>query len=121
MYVNNKYSLTKYFDNIFETINYFNTKINKYHGIKDIYIWPSSIHSLFLITFGLEHNKLTGILDNSLNKIGKKMYGTNLIISSFRNIINNNQNILLLMNGGIFNNEVINELENLKIEYITNK
>ena len=42
---------------------------------------------LFLFIFGLEYNKLSGILDNSINKINKKMYGTNFIIESFNNII----------------------------------
>ena len=49
-------------------------KINNFMSINSqnkYYIWPSSIHAISLFTYGLDHTKLSGILDNSPNKIGK--------------------------------------------------
>ena len=59
------------------------------------------------------------MLDNSINKIGNKMYGTDLIISSFNEIIiKNNENTIILLNGGIFNKEIINQTINSKIKFV---
>jgi len=118
IYKNINYSLETFFNKIFTTINLFNNEINNKKDNK-IYIWPSSIHSLYLFTFGLNYDKLDGMLDNSINKIGNKMYGTNLKISSFSDMINkNNEKIIILLNGGIFNKEIIAKTINSKIKFI---
>ena len=47
------------------------------------------------------------------------MYGTELIISSFNEIINkNDKNTIILLNGGIFNKEIINQTINSKIKFV---
>lgn len=115
---NINFSLDNYFNKIFSIIELFNNEINNKKN-KKIYIWPSSIHSLYLFTFGLNYNNLDGMLDNSINKIGNKMYGTNLKISSFNEMINeNNENTIILLNGGIFNREIINQTINSKIKFV---
>jgi len=119
IYKNINFSLETYFSKIFSIINLFNNEINNKNDNK-IYIWPSSIHSLYLFTFGLNYNKLDGMLDNSINKIGNKMYGTDLKICSFNEIINkNDENTIILLNGGIFNKEIINQTINSKIKFIS--
>jgi hypothetical protein len=67
-----------------EKINYY---INN-NPDKQFYIWPTSAHSIPLFIFGLEYKKLSGILDNSPNKIGKYLYGYNLKCYSFNDILN---------------------------------
>jgi hypothetical protein len=58
---------------------------------------------------------LTAFIDNSKIKIGNKMYGTNLIIHSFEEKINeNNDNHIILTSGGVFNKEVQNQLRTVK-------
>ena len=117
-YINKNYSLDLYYGNIFSNVNKCNDllKINKDYKK---YIWPASIHSLYLLIFGLDEKLLDGMLDNSKNKIGKKMYGTNLKIQSFNEIIeDNNENTFIILNGGVFNIEVENKLKNSKIKYL---
>jgi hypothetical protein len=117
-FVNNNYSLDMYYNNIFKNIENCNNAINKFSNCKK-YIWPASVHSLYLFIFGLDEKLLNGMLDNSPNKIGKKIYGTNLEILSFNNVISNNdENTFIIINGGVFNNEIMKLLENTNINYL---
>jgi hypothetical protein len=107
---NKNYNLDKYFSQINDKVSRFNKEIEKNEG-KNIYIWPASIHSLYLLIFGLKQDKLSGFLDNSKNKIGEKMYGTDLKVFSFKEKIQEkNDNTVILINGGVFNKEIENQL-----------
>ena len=43
-----------------------------------MFLYGAHIFSQYLLAFGLNQNKIEGILDNSQLKIGKRLYGTNL-------------------------------------------
>jgi len=117
LYINNNYNLNKFYNNIFKTVIKLNNIIDDNYN-KIIYIWPASIHTLYLAIFGLKYNKLSGMLDNSYNKINKKMYGLNLNIYSFQDVLNkNDNNTIILLNGGIFTNEIIEQLNKTNIKY----
>ena len=55
----------------------------KQHPGGRFYLWPTSVHSITLLSLGLDYKRLTGILDNSPNKIGKYLYGYHLLCLSF--------------------------------------
>ena len=112
--INVNYSLDIFYKNIFDTVNKFNKIIND-NLDKEIYIWPASIHSLYLIIFGLNDKLLSGMLDNCQNKINNKLYGTNLKIFNFEEKIK--ENIILLITGGLFNKEIELKLINNNIKY----
>lgn len=97
-----------------EKINYY---INN-NPDKQFYIWPTSIHSIPLFIFGLEYKKLTGVLDNSPNKIGKYLYGYNLKCYSFNEILqSNNSDICVFVScAGIYIKEISSD--NIKIQLI---
>jgi hypothetical protein len=109
-----------YFEEIYKRVNMYNefidfnkTIVGSGQNINPypIYLFPASIHSLFLTTFGLS-NDFTGYVDNSVNKIGQKMYGTGKPIFNFMEIVKGNQpNTILFLNGGIFNEEIKNSLK----------
>jgi len=102
---NTNYSLDTFYGNIFKKIAFLNNIIEK-NTEKNIYFWPASIHTIYLSAFGLS-DKFYGYLDNSLNKIGKKVYGTNKEIFSFSQIIEaNDKNTVIILNGGVFNREI---------------
>jgi hypothetical protein len=104
---NINFSLDKYYNTIFSTVDKFNNNMEIGHKI---YLWPASIHSLYLFTFGLKYQLLTGLLDNSQNKIGKKIYGVNTPIYSFKKVIEaDDKNTIILINGGVFNNDIIEQ------------
>jgi hypothetical protein len=96
-----------YFDNILKIVNNINNFMNDNPNLK-IYIWPSSVHSQTLFTLGLNYTKIEGILDNSPNKIGKYLYGYELLCSSFYDIMNIDDinNSIILSNGGSYTKEL---------------
>jgi len=107
---NENYSLDTYYNSIFNKINYYNSIIDN-NSDKKIFIWPASIHTLYLLDLGLNTNFL-GFLDNSKNKIGKKVYGTNKQIYSYKSIIDeNNKNVIIIVNGGVFNKELKDDID----------
>lgn len=112
---NEKHDVEKYYNGAIELVNRYNNIIDS-NLDKDIYLFPASCHSIFLTIFGLKYHKLKGMIDNSPNKINKKMYGINLPIYSFTETMEN-KNSIFLMNGGMFNDEVEKKLIDNSIEY----
>lgn len=111
---NTNYNLEMYYSNIKKTVEKFNIAIEENKG-KEIYLWPASIHSLYLINFGLNVTDITGFLDNSKIKIGGKMYGTELPVFDFNSKTESkDDNVVVLVSGGVFNKEVENQLNNIK-------
>ena len=108
-----------FFDKIISGVN----NINEFmcnNSNKKIFIWPSSVHSVTLITCGLHFKKLEGILDNSPNKIGKYLYGYNLLCSSFNDILNSDdKNICIIISGaGNYIKELNIKNTNIDIRYL---
>ena len=96
--------------------------INKFideNPSKKIFIWPTSVHSIYLFTYGLKYNKLAGILDNSPNKIGKYIYGYNVMCSSFNDIINMNDSSYCIIISGAGNYIKELQLTSSSIYYLT--
>jgi hypothetical protein len=111
---NIKHDVEAFYTNIKNTATFFN---NIATSKKKVYIWPASAHSLCLLGFGLEEKNLAGMLDNSPLKIGKKMYGTDLLISDFNDKMKNGS--VVLLNGGPFNCEVEERLKQNNTVYYT--
>lgn len=114
------YSNSKnYFNNVIRAVENINIFINN-NPEKKIYIWPTSVHSVTLFTYGLNYKKITGILDNSPNKIGKYLYGYNLLCTSFNDILNSSEkDICIIISGaGSYIKELNIEDNKSKICYL---
>jgi len=114
---NKNYNIDLYFNRINKTVELFNSVLELNNTV---YLWPASIHSQYLFIFGLNYQKLKGLLDNSKLKINKKIYGSNLNVYSFSDTIKNND-IIFLINGGVFYKEIENTLKQNNIKYYTNE
>ena len=116
---NLNYDIKKYFNQIHTVVNNINTFIDN-NPHKKIFIWPSSVHSVTLITNGLKYEKLEGILDNSPNKIGKYLYGYNLLCSSFNELINSDSNdfCIIISGAGSYIKELNIENQESKIRFL---
>lgn len=105
-----------------EVIQFFDNIQNKIKSIVDVisknmnnkvYIWPCSMHTTYLLSLGLEKQiKLDAILDNAPHKINKYLYGFKYKCLSFNEILNKNENSIIILNGGCYNIEVINNNKN---------
>ena len=92
-------------------------KINKANN-KQICIWPASVHTqFFMMVLQTGVTDIDFVLDNSKNKIGKYLYGYNLECKSF--VDNCNKENVFILNGGVFNKEVVNILQENNLTYIT--
>jgi len=80
-------------------------------GMIPLYIFPCSIHPLFLFAFGLDCKIFNNVLDNNPHKIGKFLYGTNLECLSFNETIRTPERKIILLVGGQFNQEVKSKAE----------
>lgn len=76
------------------------------------YLFGAHIFSQFLLHNGLEDNLFQGILDNSLVKQNKRLYGTSLKVLSPEEV-KNQDNILVVVKAGQYQEEVENQLRYL--------
>jgi 2-polyprenyl-3-methyl-5-hydroxy-6-metoxy-1,4-benzoquinol methylase len=76
-----------------------------------VYLFGAHIFSQYLLSFGLNQNKISGILDNSKLKINKRLYGTNLQV--FDPTIIENQNVGVILKVGSYRNEIIDQLKKI--------
>tara|TARA_B110000438_G_scaffold173309_1_gene165598 strand:- start:6128 stop:7252 length:1125 start_codon:yes stop_codon:yes gene_type:complete len=76
-----------------------------------VYLFGAHIFSQYLLSFGLNQNKISGILDNSKLKINKRLYGTNLKV--FDPTVIENQNVGVILKVGSYRNEIIDQLKKI--------
>ncbi len=104
-----------------EFISYHNNMVsdlnNKIHAeILPIYLFGAHIFSQYLIQFGLKTKKIVSILDNSPQKNGKRLYGTNLLVASPK-ILRDKGRVIVILKAGIYNEEIKKDiLENINSE-----
>jgi hypothetical protein len=99
-------NVINFFENIKSRVDYINNTISNLSENTYIYIWPCSMHTIYLCTFGLNTSLLCGVLDNSEHKIGKFLYGEKLQCFSFKDILQKTEKIAIILNGGIYNKEI---------------
>lgn len=114
--INSEKDIQEFFDRTIFTVNSINNYINKNINTK-FYIWPASGHSIPLFTFGLNYNKISGLLDNSPNKIGKYLYGYNLCCLSFNEIVEKDEveTCIIISGAGSYCKEISIQAKNIKV------
>ena len=71
----------------------------------EIFLFGAHIFSQYLIGFGLSTKKINSILDNSPIKIGKRLYGTKLMVKSPK-CLSSSINPLVILKAGVYNEEI---------------
>jgi hypothetical protein len=105
----------RFFDQIFKRVDEINSKVDT--SDVPVYIWPCSMHTVFLAAFGLKTDRIVGVLDNSPHKIGRHLYGNKLYCSSFDEKARSSDPVVIILNGGCYNQE-IDVNGNSKIKFI---
>ena len=90
----------KYHEGLIKKLN---SDINQ-HASK-IFLFGAHIFSQYLIEFGLNANKIEYILDNDIEKQGKRLYGSNLLVKSPK-ILKEIEEPLVILKAGTYNNEI---------------
>ncbi len=80
-----------------------NQKIQE--AITPVYLFGAHIFSQYLIVNGLATDKVVNILDNDVNKQGRRLYGTSLVVQSPK-VLRNLANPIVILKAGIYNQEI---------------
>lgn len=75
---------------------------------KQIYVFGAHIFTQFLVSYGLNTEKIEYILDNDDNKINKRLYGTNLYVVKPDYIVD--KNCAVILNVASYKDEIKNQL-----------
>lgn len=97
-----------FFERIEKRIQQINNILEQ-HPEKPFYIWPCSMHTIYLFAMGLDSNKVTAIVDNDSHKIGQYLYGSKKPCLSFQSVLENPKESIVLLNGGCYNSEIQKE------------
>ena len=73
------------------------------------FLFGAHIFSQGLISLGLDTNCIKGILDNSVDKQGGRLYGTNLNVFSFE-AIRNLENVRVILKASHYQSEIRNQI-----------
>jgi len=85
--------------------------INKCSREDKIFMFGAHIFSQTLLKFGLDENRISGILDNDVAKQGKRLYGTKLKVMS-PNILESLENPAVILRAGVYNDEIKSQILN---------
>ena len=97
-----------YFDYITyheELIHDLNKKVAQTNSNQSIYLFGAHIFAQYLIAFGLNTSRNSCLLDNNVNKQGKRLYGTALMVSSPK-ILADEEKPIVILKAGVYNDEI---------------
>ena len=90
-----------------------NEKIKKIDNEHSIYLFGAHVFSQYLIEFGLDISRIVCLLDNDINKKGKRLYGTNMMVKSAK-VLTDIKNPIVILKAGVYNDEIKRDiLENI--------
>ena len=92
-----------------QMINEINLKIKNI--TEPIYLFGGHIFSQYLFSFGLNKNKIKGLIDNDSKKHNKRLYGTDKIVFS-PEILKDLKSPLVILKAGVYNNEIKEQILN---------
>jgi hypothetical protein len=116
LYQINKNLYLEYIDYHEKLIKELNEKINKAN--EPIYLFGAHVFAQYLISFGLNTDRIVSLLDNDSKKHGKRLYGTNLMVESPHALTGINHPVIILK-AGVYNNEIKNDiLENINTSVV---
>ena len=108
-----------YYNSIINKVDKMNKIMNDLKN-KKFYVWPTSMHISPLFTLGLNVEKITGVLDNSPNKLNKFLYGYKLKCYSFNDLLEfgDENNIIFIGGAGNYINEIKYKKTNVKLIFL---
>jgi len=107
---NTEKKVLNFFNKLLENIKYVNSNMYEL----PTYIWPCSMHTMFSLSFGLDRKYITAALDNSPSKVNKYLYNFEIPTKEFSSIINSNETKIVILVGGCYTTEIIEEVKRNK-------
>ena len=94
LYRENMEMMKRFVDYHKSFVDMVNQKMNTF--THKVYLFGAHIFSQYLIVFGLDTQRVCGILDNDVSKQGKRLYGTNLMVYSPKVLANEDTPVVIL-------------------------
>jgi predicted SAM-dependent methyltransferase len=109
--------IQNYYVSFINSVNFYKLFINKCNAIinnteKNVYIFGASYNTQYLLSLGINSNKIKGILDNSIEKQNKYFYGYDIYIYS-PEILKNDKECIIIVKNGCYTNEIIEQILNI--------
>ena len=109
----NKKLFLEYVNYHHQLIDELNSKIKTLKKKQKLYLFGAHVFSQYLISYGLNVERIDCIIDNDFNKQGKRLYGTDFKVFSPK-ILSNDNDPVVILKAGVYNQEVKNDiLENI--------
>ena len=90
-----------------------NETIKKVDPEQSIYLFGAHVFAQYLIELGLDTGRIVCLLDNDINKQGKRLYGTNMMVKSPK-VLADVKNPIIILKAGVYDDEVKRDiLENI--------
>jgi hypothetical protein len=102
-YQENKALYEDFVNHYVNIVNEIEDKVPNYPG--DKYIFGAHIFTLYLLGFGLKEEYFLNVLDNAPSKIGRRLYGTNLMVKSPK-CLKEHDEALLVLRAGAYTEEI---------------
>lgn len=111
LYLKNKTLYGEYINFHIGLIKEINQKLNEIK--QPIYLFGAHVFAQYLVAFGLNTSRITGLLDNDKNKHGKRLSGTNLKVFS-PSVLKELDAPHVVLKAGVYNSEIKKDiLENI--------
>lgn len=98
----------KYYDS--EVVR-LNNLIDNFNG--EVYLFGAHVFSQFLLNIGINKKRIVGILDNSSEKEGKRLYGSSLFVSKPEVLKEKSKNVAVILKAGQYQDEIRNQLKEI--------
>ena len=111
LYKKNKKLYLDYIDFHLSLVVSINEKIVN-HRNGNVFLFGAHVQSQYLVGFGLNIDPIVAILDNDVNKHGKRLYGTDKFVMS-PNELSKLESPLVIIRAGTFSSEIYNQLRSI--------
>lgn len=109
LYEQNKRSVMNFFMYHRDLVKSLNERISTINVNVPIYLFGAHIFSQYLLCFGLNCSRIRCVLDNSPQKCGKRLYGTNMIVNN-PNVIRNDDKCVVILKAASYQSEIAYQL-----------
>ena len=109
LYEKNRNLYIQYISYHQKLISEINIKINRATG--PIYLFGAHVFAQYLIEMGLNTKSIVSLLDNDINKHGKRLYGTDLRVLSPK-ILADLEAPVVILKAGVYNDEIKSDILN---------
>jgi len=110
LYQNNKQIYTQFVNYYKNLVTDLNSKLLDFSG--EVYLFGAHFFSQYLVAFGINQDKIVGILDNSTLKIGKRMYGTKFKVFH-PDVIKEKQNVGIILKVATYREEILDQIRKI--------